>query len=131
MMPSCENHQKLIGLDDAPVAPGRETATHGNDLRELGGGDKAGARRAQLSSSGSSFGRMNFLRPVNQGEVSTDQEMKFRTDRRAHELFEVDRRQSATPLTNRKEVVGLTGMLAHPPLEDVSSETTELLLPDL
>ncbi len=40
--------------------------------------------------------------------------------------------KAATPLANRKEVGGLTVMVAHPPLEDISSgETTELSLPDL
>jgi hypothetical protein len=69
---------------------------------------------------------------MNHGEVSRDQETKSRTDRRAHTFLEVDRKQSATPLTNTKEVVGLTVMVAHPPLEEVSSEeTTELLRPDL
>ncbi len=38
---SCKNQQKVISFDDAPVPPGRETATRESDLQELGGGENA------------------------------------------------------------------------------------------
>jgi hypothetical protein len=42
-----------------------------------------------------------------------------------------NRRQSATALTGRKEVPGLTAILARPPIEEALPEAEESLAPDL
>jgi hypothetical protein len=90
MSSNCKNHQKVIGFDDAPVLPGRETATHENDLQTPGGGENACEKHA--------FGRCIV------------------GSRAGSSRSRVDRSGSATPFTSKKEVGGLTVMVAHPPL---------------